>query len=280
MGKDKKVQIDDRMAKLQITRNGGNDYKGNENVNPAAAVTPTVSFAATRAVTVTTAVSPAASPVAPRAANMATKPPNGPAADRVTAQRAAGLQRWKDFAQGGALVDDYRRAGFVLRDGHFERTTLPVQRKFEAEVPAPVQVNTLIELDEDDHWQQPIVQKNERRISAPVNPRVLVEIQQNLMDFDDSGLQAENLAEEPQLPAAAEENVSPAATGKQGSSLDDKEQLSSAVEERKASPAGKEGQVPSMSDKKQISAVEERKAPPAAKENVTPPLEGNLIDIS
>ncbi|KAJ5575725.1 hypothetical protein N7535_002651 [Penicillium sp. DV-2018c] len=236
--------------------------EGNDSSNPMAATPPTGS-PATRgmpAVIATRAGKKATKLLTGRAAtpgiNKTANTPTRHAAVRVTPQGLAGLQHWKNFAQGGALVDDYHRAGFVLRNGHFERhrTTAPVQWGVGARVAAPIQVDNLIDLDEEeDGDQQPIAQNNERCISGLTSGRGIVDIHQDLMDLGHGGFQVESLTGESQVLAVVDG----------------------------LSQKAKEEQVSSMSDNEKSSAAEEGKPSlaPAAKENVAPLLEGILIDL-
>ncbi|KAJ5146337.1 uncharacterized protein N7515_000901 [Penicillium bovifimosum] len=236
-GKEQKVQV--------------YGQKAIENINPAAAATKAITGpVATRAITTTPT---------------AKKPLTGPDAERIKEERAKGLQRWKDFASGGALVDDYRRAGWVLRDGHFERTTIsatpPMERKG-VKIVTPAKVETLIDLGEEDHPQKPIEQKNQRLITAPAIPKVIGGIQQNLIDFDDGGLQVEGLTKPLQVTAAVD-TVSPAKDKQVSSaSVGGKEKVSVAKEN--LSPKAKE------TKEKQVSSVGEKEKPSVTEKNLSP----------
>ncbi|CAG8900184.1 unnamed protein product [Penicillium egyptiacum] len=58
---------------------------------------------------------------------------------------AEGVRRWQAFAEGGAVLDDYRRAGLIVRANGPQKDTTPVKQN----VAGPVE-GTLINFDDDD----------------------------------------------------------------------------------------------------------------------------------
>jgi hypothetical protein len=79
--------------------------------------------------------------------------------DEEATRYAEGVRRWQAFAQGGAVVDDYRRAGLVVREKRPEKDVVPV----ELSVAAPVE-GQLINFDDNDDRQE---------IPAPEEPSLL-----------------------------------------------------------------------------------------------------------
>ncbi|KUM65699.1 hypothetical protein ACN42_g1364 [Penicillium freii] len=70
-------------------------------------------------------------------------------ADEEAIRNVEGVRRWQAFAQGGAVVDDYRRAGLAVREKRPEKDVVPV----ELSVAAPVE-GQLINFDDDDDRQE------------------------------------------------------------------------------------------------------------------------------
>jgi helicase required for RNAi-mediated heterochromatin assembly 1 len=70
-------------------------------------------------------------------------------ADEDATRCAEGVRRWQAFAQGGALLDDYRRAGIVVGGERPQKDATPVKQN----VVGPVE-GTLIDFDDDDGQAQ------------------------------------------------------------------------------------------------------------------------------
>ena len=77
----------------------------------------------------------------PRALTRTSIPP----ADENAMRCAEGVRRWQAFAQGGALVDDYRRAGIVVGGEGPQTDATPVKQN----VACPAE-GTLINFDDDN----------------------------------------------------------------------------------------------------------------------------------
>ncbi|KAJ5853563.1 hypothetical protein N7534_006106 [Penicillium rubens] len=67
------------------------------------------------------------------------------AADEDAMRRAEGVRRWQAFAKGGAVLDDYRRAGIVVGGSHPRKDATSVQQN----MVGPVE-GTLINFDDGD----------------------------------------------------------------------------------------------------------------------------------
>lgn len=81
--------------------------------------------------------------------------------DEEATRNVEGVRRWQAFAQGGAVVDDYRRARLVVGEKRPEKDVMPI----ELSVAAPAE-GQLINFD-DDYERQEVPATEETRPAAP-----------------------------------------------------------------------------------------------------------------
>lgn len=95
----------------------------------------------------------------PRAA---TRTPTS-AADEEAKRYVEGVRRWQEFARGGAVLDDYRRAGLVVGEKRPEKDAVPVEQS----VAAPVEGQLINFDDDDDDDRQQVSVTEETQPAAP-----------------------------------------------------------------------------------------------------------------
>ncbi|KAJ5795127.1 hypothetical protein N7457_001726 [Penicillium paradoxum] len=122
------------------------------------------------------------------------------AAEKPANPHAKSLQRWKDFADGGARVDDYRRAGIPFRGGRVPEVPAAV----EAKASATIKPKALIELNKDDR-QAAIGRAEELQHTAIVEAKERAENQPCLIDLEDEYAQTDVVSTEGSLRSGPEQ---------------------------------------------------------------------------
>ncbi|CAI7581715.1 unnamed protein product [Penicillium crustosum] len=82
-------------------------------------------------------------------------------ADEEAKRHVEGVRRWQAFARGGAVLDDYRRAGLVVGEKRLGHDATPVEQS----VAAPIE-GQLINFDDDDEDRQEVPVTEEIRPAA------------------------------------------------------------------------------------------------------------------
>lgn len=169
------------------------------------------------------------------------------AADEEAMRYAEGVRRWQAFAQGGAVVDDYRRAGLLVREKRPEKDVVPV----ELSVTAPVE-GQLINFDDGDDRQE---------LPAPEETRPAAPAIEDLLTYDGAGDGLVEAMSELQdiLPTPLEKDLM-------------------TFEEHDHSRAG--GASPEEDPFTVVVQNTDVLLTPTAKEVVIPPMEGQLIELS
>ena len=176
--------------------------------------------------------------------------------DEEAMRNVEGVRRWQAFAQGGAVLDDYRRAGLIVGEKRPEKDVVPV----ELSVAAPVE-GQLINFDDDDaHQEVPATEE-----TKPPAPTI-----EDLLTYDGAG---DGLVEamsglQDTLPTSLEKDL-----------MTFEEQDDSRAEG--ASPGQDPLTVVVQNNDNLASRPNPADVPtPVVEEVVIPPMEGQLIELS
>lgn len=177
---------------------------------------------------------------------------------------AEGVRRWQAFAQGGAVLDHYRRAGLIVRGKRPQKEAMPVEQN----VVGPVE-GTLINFDDDDDDDD----DNNRQAEVPDmgEDEPAVQARGDLVTYDGAG---DGLAEamgeiQDTLPAQLDEDLM--TFEEDGHSLaggesPEQDPLPAAVEDDNNLAGG--------------SSLADVLLTPSVVEDVISPAEGQLIELS
>ncbi|KAJ5836884.1 hypothetical protein N7447_002910 [Penicillium robsamsonii] len=93
---------------------------------------------------------------------------------------ANGVRGWQVFAQGGAIVDDYRRAKLDIRGNRPQEDDTPVEKNVDASVEGD-----LIHFSDNRRSEFPFRGKSPRADTTPVQDNIAGPVEGDLINFDD-----------------------------------------------------------------------------------------------
>lgn len=179
-------------------------------------------------------------------------------ADDNAARRAEGVRRWQEFAQGGAELDDYRRAGLTVGGKLPQKDATPVKQG----VAAPVE-GILIDFDDNDNLPAAVPGTEESQPTAPA--------MEDMLTYDGAGdVLAETMIElQDMLPISPEKDL-------MTFDQDDHSRAEGVSPEKNQLPAA----VHDNDNFASSSSLAYMSLTPSVMEDVTPPAEGQLIELS
>ncbi|KGO70841.1 hypothetical protein PEX1_046850 [Penicillium expansum] len=178
--------------------------------------------------------------------------------DDNAARRAEGVRRWQEFAQGGAELDDYRRAGLTVGGKLPQKDATPVKQG----VAAPVE-GILIDFDDNDNLPAAVPGTEESQPTAPA--------MEDMLTYDGAGdVLAETMIElQDMLPISPEKDL-------MTFDQDDHSRAEGVSPEKNQLPAA----VHDNDNLASSSSLAYMSLTPSVMEDVTPPAEGQLIELS
>ncbi|KAJ5517953.1 hypothetical protein N7453_000375 [Penicillium expansum] len=178
--------------------------------------------------------------------------------DERVVRRAEGVRRWQEFAQGGAELDDYRRAGLTVGGKLPQKDATPVKQG----VTAPVE-GILINFDDNDNLPAAVPGTEESQPTAPA--------MEDMLTYDGAGdVLAETMIElQDMLPIPPEKDL-------MTFDQDDHSRAEGVSPEKNQLPAA----VHDNDNLASSSSLAYMSLTPSVMEDVTPPAEGQLIELS